>query len=131
MWGVTSDTIPPSVRKTSRSTPCVLGCCGPMFTSISSVRTSNSMIRGSSSCEAIYRYPARCGALNAFRRRSFAERAFHQPVELFPGEMPFLLGLGRKPANAPPAQRQPAQNAAVRPDLDHQVLVHNLEFGGF
>src|SRR5213596_168427 len=33
----------PSVRSTNRSTPCVLGCCGPMLTSISSVRTSNSM----------------------------------------------------------------------------------------
>src|SRR5689334_15656039 len=48
MCGVTSETISPSVRSTSRSTPCVLGCCGPMLTSISSVRTSNSMIRGSS-----------------------------------------------------------------------------------
>src|SRR5262245_4904914 len=37
----------PSVRSTSRSTPCVLGCCGPMLTSISSVRTSNSMMVGS------------------------------------------------------------------------------------
>src|SRR5262249_48624357 len=39
--------ISPSVRSTSRSTPCVLGCCGPMLTSISSVRTSNSMTVGS------------------------------------------------------------------------------------
>src|SRR4051812_6468045 len=38
----------PSVRSTSRSTPCVLGCCGPMLTSISSVRTSNSTIVWSS-----------------------------------------------------------------------------------
>src|SRR5579872_882780 len=37
----------PSVRSTSRNTPCVLGCCGPMLTSISSVRTSNSMTVGS------------------------------------------------------------------------------------
>src|SRR5438045_3030926 len=37
----------PSVRSTSRRTPWVLGCCGPMFTSISSVRTSNSVIVGS------------------------------------------------------------------------------------
>ena len=48
MCGVTSETISPSVRSTNRSTPCVLGCCGPMLTSISSVRTSNSMTRGSS-----------------------------------------------------------------------------------
>src|SRR5690242_1207738 len=37
----------PSVRRTRRSTPWVLGCCGPMLTSISSVRTSNSMTVGS------------------------------------------------------------------------------------
>src|SRR5437899_2147967 len=37
----------PSVRSTSRSTPWVLGCCGPMLRSISSVRTSNSTIVGS------------------------------------------------------------------------------------
>src|SRR5437763_933368 len=43
MCGTTSEITSPSVRSTSRSTPCVLGCCGPMFTSISSVRTSNSM----------------------------------------------------------------------------------------
>src|SRR6266511_4648429 len=40
--------ISPSVRSTSRSTPWVLGCCGPMLTSISSVRTSNSITVGSS-----------------------------------------------------------------------------------
>src|SRR5688500_17962917 len=34
--------ISPSARSTSRSTPWVLGCCGPMLTSISSVRTTNS-----------------------------------------------------------------------------------------
>src|SRR4051794_21224920 len=48
MCGVTSETTSPSVRSTSRSTPCVLGCWGPMLTSISSVRTSNSTMRGSS-----------------------------------------------------------------------------------
>src|SRR5713226_1083004 len=45
--GVTSEITSPSVRSTSRRTPCVLGCCGPMLTSISSVRTSNSMMVGS------------------------------------------------------------------------------------
>src|SRR4029079_1944093 len=30
----------PSSSSTSRSTPCVLGCCGPMFTVIVSVRSS-------------------------------------------------------------------------------------------
>src|SRR6185312_8251711 len=47
MCGVTSEMISPSVRRTSRSTPWVLGCCGPMLTSISSVRTSNSTTVGS------------------------------------------------------------------------------------
>src|SRR5487761_255130 len=60
MCGVTSDTISPSVRSTSRNTPCVLGCCGPMFTSISSVRTSNSMMRGSSTCVAMTDLPLSC-----------------------------------------------------------------------
>src|SRR5262245_48640116 len=50
MWGVISLTTSPSVRSRSRSTPCVLGCWGPMLTSISSVRTSNSTTVGSSSC---------------------------------------------------------------------------------
>src|SRR5262245_48270659 len=57
MCGVTSETTSPSVRNTSRSTPCVLGCCGPMLTSISSVRTSNSITRGSSKAVAmVFRY---------------------------------------------------------------------------
>src|SRR5262245_38568981 len=47
MCGCVSETISPSVRSTSRSTPWVLGCCGPMLTSISSVRTSNSTTVGS------------------------------------------------------------------------------------
>src|SRR5262245_52461223 len=53
MCGSTCETISPSVRSTSRSTPCVLGCCGPILTSISSVRTSNSTTRGSSSAVTI------------------------------------------------------------------------------
>src|SRR3990172_5877893 len=47
MYGTASSTISPSVLSTSRSTPWVLGCCGPMFTSSSSVRTSNSTCSGS------------------------------------------------------------------------------------
>src|SRR4051794_15531058 len=47
MCGVVSEMISPSVRRTSRKTPWVLGCCGPMLTSISSVRTSNSTMVGS------------------------------------------------------------------------------------
>ena len=46
MCGVTSVTNSPSVRSTTRNTPCVLGCCGPMLMSISSVRTSNSTVSG-------------------------------------------------------------------------------------
>ena len=47
MCGVTSATTSPSVRNTSRNTPCVLGCCGPMLTSISSLCRSNSTSSGS------------------------------------------------------------------------------------
>ena len=44
---IVSEMISPSVRRTRRSTPWVLGCWGPMLTSISSVRTSNSTTVGS------------------------------------------------------------------------------------
>ena len=36
MWGVHSrHNFAQSVRSTNRNTPCVLRCCGPMFTNIS------------------------------------------------------------------------------------------------
>src|SRR5215217_208623 len=38
--GCTVTTVSPSSSNTNRSTPCVLGCCGPMLTVIVSVRTS-------------------------------------------------------------------------------------------
>src|SRR6185436_15182238 len=38
--GDTDTTVSPSSSSTSRSTPCVLGCCGPMLTVIVSVRSS-------------------------------------------------------------------------------------------
>src|SRR5512136_441494 len=38
MWGMTSTTISPSTTSSSRSTPCVDGCWGPMLRTISSVR---------------------------------------------------------------------------------------------
>src|SRR6186997_1019472 len=40
MVGSSDVTVSPSSSSTSRSTPCVLGCCGPMLTVIVSVRTS-------------------------------------------------------------------------------------------
>src|SRR5262249_4150361 len=49
-WGSQSSTISPSVRTTTRNTPWVLGCCGPMFSSISSLRKSETcggVVRGS------------------------------------------------------------------------------------
>ena len=43
-------TVSPSSSSTSRSTPCVLGCCGPMLTVIVSVRISGiEVVRGSTS----------------------------------------------------------------------------------
>src|SRR5438445_5480951 len=39
MVGDADTTVSPSSCSTSRSTPCVLGCCGPMFTVIVSVRS--------------------------------------------------------------------------------------------
>src|SRR5579862_5438110 len=38
--GDTDRTVSPSSSSTRRSTPCVLGCCGPMLTVIVSVRMS-------------------------------------------------------------------------------------------
>src|SRR5687768_14555195 len=38
--GATDTMVSPSSSSTSRSTPCVLGCCGPMLTVIVSVRIS-------------------------------------------------------------------------------------------
>src|SRR5688572_33505174 len=38
--GDTETTVSPSSSNTNRNTPWVLGCCGPMFTVIVSVRTS-------------------------------------------------------------------------------------------
>src|SRR6188508_389191 len=40
MVGMHDLIVSPSSSSTSRSTPCVLGCCGPMLTVIVSVRTS-------------------------------------------------------------------------------------------
>ena len=40
MVGDTERTISPSSSSTSRNTPCVLGCWGPMFTVIVSLRSS-------------------------------------------------------------------------------------------
>src|SRR5579883_1551865 len=37
MTGVHSTTVSPSSVSTRRRTPCVLGCCGPMFSTISCV----------------------------------------------------------------------------------------------
>src|SRR5574337_1556507 len=37
MYGMTSVTTSPSSFNMRRSTPCVLGCCGPMLTYISSI----------------------------------------------------------------------------------------------
>src|SRR6185295_11093225 len=38
--GAADRTVSPSSSRTSRSTPCVLGCCGPMLTVMVSVRMS-------------------------------------------------------------------------------------------
>src|SRR5438132_1040852 len=38
--GAADTTVSPSSSSTSRSTPCVLGCCGPMLTVMVSVRIS-------------------------------------------------------------------------------------------
>ena len=47
MVGDADTTVSPSSSSTSRSTPCVLGCCGPMLTVIVSVRSSGIVVSGS------------------------------------------------------------------------------------
>src|SRR5438105_12967366 len=44
--GSTDMTVSPSSSSTSRSTPCVLGCCGPMLTVIVSLRSSGVVVIG-------------------------------------------------------------------------------------
>src|SRR5206468_3075370 len=45
MVGDAEMTVSPSSSSTRRSTPCVLGCCGPMLTVIVSVRSSGIFYR--------------------------------------------------------------------------------------
>src|SRR6478672_2824440 len=68
----------PSVRSTSRSTPCVDGCCGPMLTSISSVRTSNSMTVGSSFGRFFFSTVA---MIHTSGHLAQHERLFHGPYD--------------------------------------------------
>src|SRR5579884_1609737 len=42
MWGMTRTTVSPSSSTTSRSTPCVAGCCGPMLSNMCSPPRSGS-----------------------------------------------------------------------------------------
>src|SRR3954469_1120905 len=72
----------PSSSSTSLSTPCVLGCCGPMLTVIVSVRSS------AISC---FRRRA-CGGLV---RRSPHPIPLHVRPELFLGHFQRLVGLRR------------------------------------
>src|SRR5580765_5587192 len=51
--GDTDTTVSPSSSSTSRSTPCVLGCCGPMFTVITSLRSSGIVASALASREAV------------------------------------------------------------------------------
>src|SRR3974390_886482 len=44
MVGAADRTVSPSSSRTSRSTPCVLGCWGPMLTVIVSVRNSGIVV---------------------------------------------------------------------------------------
>src|SRR5688500_4738493 len=45
MVGMADRTISPSSSSTRRSTPCVLGCCGPILTVIVSLRSSATSMR--------------------------------------------------------------------------------------
>src|SRR5262249_57898761 len=45
MIGFARSTVSPSSSSTTRSTPCVEGCCGPMFSVMVSVRTIFHLLR--------------------------------------------------------------------------------------
>src|SRR5688500_12748594 len=47
-WGMQRTTVSPSSSSTSRSTPCVAGCCGPMLMSMCSPERSGSSVAGGS-----------------------------------------------------------------------------------
>src|SRR5215212_5060316 len=61
-------TVSPESSSTSRSTPCVLGCCGPILTVIVSLRSSEV---GISSQSAINRH-------SAFSIQQFSQPHLHQ-----------------------------------------------------
>src|SRR5262245_32305131 len=67
MIGRASTTVSPSSSSATRSTPCVEGCCGPMFRVMVSVRTVLDLLGG----ELLQR-----GGGNGARRRVVGERHF-------------------------------------------------------
>src|SRR5690242_18899768 len=62
MVGITDCTTSPSSSITRRNTPCVLGCWGPMFTVIVSVRISAIVCRAGASVRALYAIALEIGA---------------------------------------------------------------------
>src|ERR1051326_5884816 len=68
MVGAAESTVSPSSSSTRRSTPCVLGCCGPMLTVITSVLMSG--------IRPIPALPRRCGH-DRFAPSSFHERRYY------------------------------------------------------
>src|SRR5947209_3394361 len=118
----------PSVRRTRRSTPWVLGCCGPMLTSISSVRTSNSTTVGSLRCRSAVAMSSPDQSRAAGLRTARAQRVddFFR-LELADG------GLRRRPGFAQHAADDRQGQAHVRDlqldvtALDHHAAVHLAE----
>src|SRR4029079_9925017 len=115
MCGVTSETTSPSVLSTSRSTPCVLGCCGPMLTSISSVRTSNSIMRWS------------CSRTLAISRLTFP--FLHITGELLPSEMPLVRWPAGEPSQPAAADRQMTELCLILEHGHDQVFVNDFDLG--
>src|ERR1700736_2579183 len=95
-------TVSPSSSSTSRSTPCVLGCCGPMFTVIVSVRSSGIVLRS-----AVPRARARASSVLSCARC------------LVGGEVSAEFFLGHL---------QRFRRPRLQPDLDREILAQRVTF---
>src|SRR5436305_6036972 len=104
MIGLQATTFSPSSSSTTRSTPCVEGCCGPMFSVIVSLRT----VANFPGCELLQR-----------RRRHGAPRRVVRERHLFVAERGILA---QRPAD-PVLGQQDAGEVRVARERDAVEVV--------
>src|SRR3954471_20870186 len=118
-------TVSPESCSTRRSTPCVLGCCGPMLTVIVSLRSSGMLRFARIDDVERLRFAGSCcrGALDRRRLDQLAdhvqERAMHflHPRGVLVGHVDVNLGGGADPSAVAAGQRdrlQPALAGALQ-----------------